>query len=119
MFCTLVLFFAYQDSKPPVVHAQAPGATCVLEAVQQSAGFSLPFSCEDRGRFTAAPLTGGACSAPATGVTLYTRLPDGTCLPLVIVPAPGFVAALPPYVTMPHGGTMTPGQLALLMRSVK
>jgi len=32
---------------------------------------------------------GGPCAAPATGVTLYSQLPDGTCLPIVPVSGSG------------------------------
>ena len=103
------------EQPAPVVHAQVPGAaggTCVLEAVQQATGFSLPFSCEDRQRFTAAApvLTGGGtCAAPTTGVMLYTQI-NGQCFPITIVPSPGFVAELP------KAGPITVGQLAVLMR---
>ena len=38
------------------------------------------------------PITGVPCAAPATGVTVYAQLPDGSCLPLITVAAPGFVA---------------------------
>lgn len=101
------------------VYAQVPGGTCVLEGVQSASGFNFPLTCEDRGRFTAAPLTGGPCTAPTLpGVTFFTKLPDGTCLPMVIIPSQGLIASLPPTLTAPTSGTMTVSQLGVVLRSL-
>lgn len=43
------------------------------------------------------PLTGGPCAPPATGVTIYVKLPDNTCLPLTAIPAPGGIAQILQY----------------------
>jgi hypothetical protein len=37
-------------------------------------------------------LTGGTCPAPAAGFILYAKLPDGSCLNIFVVPAPGSLA---------------------------
>lgn len=77
----------------PELAAQLPPGICVAELVT-TAGVTN-YTCEARAKFTAPatpPFTGQACTPPANGIMLYAKLPDGTCLPIVPVPAAGFLA---------------------------
>lgn len=39
-------------------------------------------------------VTGGPCTPPVAGVTIYAQLPDKSCMPLVPIPAPGNTAQI-------------------------
>lgn len=75
----------------PAASAQLSAGICVPELITTAAGVTT-YTCEARAKFAAPAFTGVACSAPANGITLYAKLPDGTCLPIVPVAAPGFIA---------------------------
>lgn len=74
--------------------AQLQPGICVVEFVTASVGgaTTTTYNCEARQKFTVPQITGQPCTPPANGITLYAKLPDGTCLPITPVAAPGFVA---------------------------
>lgn len=84
----IVLLFA------PKVDAQFPPGTCVLEISTSTVAGKLVSStkCENRTKFTVPAFTGIPCTQPAVDIILYAKLPDGTCLEIQAVAAPGFIA---------------------------
>ncbi len=58
-----------------------------------AANSPIALHCVDpRTVFPGPMVTGGPCSAPAAGTTIYAQLPDKTCYPLVAIAAAGGIA---------------------------
>lgn len=98
LFAALALVAFIGALYHPEASAQFPPGICVHEFVTTVvSGVNVTAStCEERGKLRSGittAFTGQPCTAPASGITLYAKLPDGTCLPVAPVAAVGFIAS--------------------------